>query len=89
MLAGFEEIQLAEEECEKFARAFVQLAGTRKKKIPPKMLAWGNFLSTAAAIFAPRVIAIAARMASKPKPAVQGALLLVPTQADSSAQKPN
>lgn len=81
MLAGIEEIGIADEEAANLANAILQVAGKRKKKIPPQALAWGNFIAAAAAIYAPRAIAI---LAARKQRAAAPALILVPRAAETS-----
>lgn len=89
-MAGIGEIEIAEEEAANLANAFLQVAGHRKKKIPPEVLAWGNLLTTAATVYAPRIITIVANAKSKPRPANSDGVLFVPQRPENStAGQPN
>jgi hypothetical protein len=69
LLAGIEELPLAEEEAATFAAALAGVASKRKVKIPPEALAWGNLAATALVIYTPRIIAyLAKQKASRADP---------------------
>lgn len=88
MLAGIDEIAIADEEAANLASAILQVAGKRKKKIPPQALAWGNFITAGFAIYAPRAIAI---LAARKQRAAAPTLALVPRAAEApvTGSQPN